>query len=388
MKKAIIVGSGYAGAVSARILAEQNYKVTLLERRPHIAGNMYDELDFNGILVHRYGPHISVMNEKKCFDFLSRFTDWHPYLHRVNAMIDDVEVPLPINLTAIDLLYSTKQALKLKELLIEQYGFGSNVPVLKMRESSIPEINDFAEFIFEKVYLHYTMKMWGIGPDEIDPAVTGRIPIRLSYDNRHFLHKFQVMPVDGFTTLFKNMLDHPNINIKLNTDANSLLTCDTDIGKVFYKGSEFTGSVVYTGALDEWFKFCFGILPYRSLEFSFNTHTENHIQDTTVLNWPDARPQTRRTEMKRLTGQRVDRKITTTVTETPGAYDPSAEQYNEPYYPIVHDECIKQYQQYRDLVSKVKNVYIVGRLAEFKYYNMETTIMQTIKVVEQIIADN
>lgn len=382
----LIVGAGYAGAVCARMLAEQcNHKVTVIDKRPHIAGNMYDGLNQDGVLMHWYGPHISVMNEKRVFDFLSRFTEWMPYHHRVNAEIDGEEVPLPINFTSIDLLFPVEKAMAIKEALCQAYGAGNNVPILEMKKNANPLIRDFADFVFEKVFLHYTLKMWDLSPDEIDPSVTARIPVRLSYDNRHFLHTYQVMPGKGFTKLFERMLDHPNIEVRLNTSADQILSLDETTGNVQVDGMPYGGRVIYTGALDELFHWDQGELPYRSLHFEMETVHKDYIQETTVLNWPDDRPATRRTEMKRLTGQKIEG-ITSTIVEYPGAYRRNDERYGEPFYPINNDSCNHLYQQYKKRLERFAQIVPVGRLADYRYYNMEATIMRAMDVADELIA--
>lgn len=380
----IVIGAGYAGSICAREIAEkQNKRVLLIDKRNHIAGNMYDQFNEDGILIHKYGPHISVMNDHRVFDYLSRFTQWIPYLHTVKAEIDGVEVPLPFNFTAIDYLFPVYQAIEIKDALIQAYGQGANVPILELRKSPNPVIRKLAEYVYEKVFVHYTMKMWGLGPEEIDPSVTARIPVRLSYDNKHFLHKYQVMPKHGFTKLFENMLDHPNITLQLGVQAGNVIRLDTDSQSVLYEGEKYTGGIVYTGALDQFFDYDLGVLPYRSLEFEFNTYPETHIQDSSVLNWPDGRPATRRTEMKRLTRQNLPG-VTTTITEYPGAYDKDGDRFHEPYYPIVHEDCIRLYQNYKKRLEPFKNIWLVGRLADYKYYNMEATILRALDVAGQI----
>ena len=381
----IVVGAGYAGSVTARRMAEEAGKtVLLIDKRNHIAGNMYDEYDENGILVHRYGPHISVMNETRVYEFLSRFTEWQPYHHHVKAEIDGVEVPLPINYTAIDLLFPIKQALDLKERLTKQYGFGSNVPVLEMLENTDEVVREFAQYVFDKVFLHYTMKMWGLRPEEINPAVTGRIPIRLSYDDRHFLHTYQVMPKDGFTKLFQNMLNHPNITVRLNTSSDDVLRLDEKNHQIYFENKLFEGTLVYTGALDELFGFDYGALPYRSLFFKFETFNKDYVQDSTVLNWPDDRPATRRTEMKRLTGQRKEG-ITSTIVEYPDAFDRCSDKFSEPLYPIDREDCIKLYRRYLERTKTFPKLILAGRLADYKYYNMEAVISRSLAVTDLLL---
>lgn len=382
----IVVGAGYAGAVCARRLAEElDARVLVIDKRAHIAGNMYDYYNADGILVHKYGPHISVMNEKKTFDFLSRFTEWMPYHHTVKVEIDGQQVPLPINLTSIDLLFHTEAAIGIKEKLVSAYGFGANIPILELLKSEDADLRGLADYIYEKVFVHYTMKMWGLSPDEIDPSVTARIPVRLSYDNRHFLHRYQVMPKYGFTRLFEKMLEHPKVTVWLNTNASKVLRLGEN-GLVEFQGQVYDGKIVYTGALDELFDYKHGALPYRSLAFEFETLAVDYVQESTVLNWPDDRPATRRTEMKRLTGQKKHG-VTTMVTEYPGGYDKSSDRFCEPYYPIVQERCMAQHGKYLEELGKYKQIQPVGRLADYKYYNMEAAILRAFDVSENIISD-
>lgn len=386
MDDVIVVGAGYAGAVCARRIAEElGKRVLLIEKRSHIAGNMYDAYDAHGILVHQYGPHISVMNEERVFRFLSRFTEWVPYHHTVRAEIDGRKVPLPFNLTSIDLLFPVEEAVALKEKLTAAYGFDANIPILELRRSQDAEVQKLAEYIYEKVFVHYTMKMWGLSPDEIDPAVTARIPVRISYDNKHFLHKYQVMPKDGFTKLFEKLLNHPNITVQLNTDARKVLALEEKNHTVLYQGQRFEGTVVYTGAIDVLLKERYGALPYRSLEFQQETYDKDYMQEETVLNWPDERRATRRTEMKRLTGQKLEGK-TTLLTEYPGTYRQGSDRFGEPYYPINREENSLLYEQYAAELSKYRQVLPVGRLADYKYYNMEAVILRAFEVMDQYIA--
>ena len=374
----IVVGCGYAGAVSARLISENlNKKVLIIEKRSHIAGNMYDEYNEIGILVHKYGPHISAMNNKKVYDFLSRFTEWIPYEHKVLAQIDDKKVPLPINLNSIKILFPEEYGV-MSRVIISEYGFGNNVPILSMMKSNINEIRDLADFLYRKVYLEYTMKMWNLNPKQIDPSVTGRIPFRVSYDDRHFLHRYQVMPKYGFTNLFKNMLNHPNISVKLDTEANEEISVDFNNQVIIYNNKKFDGKLIYTGSLDELCNYKYGPLPYRSLNFKFDNYFEDYIQPCAVLNWPDSKPATRRTEIKRLTGQILPNK-TTTITEYPGEYNKDDPNFNEPYYPILKKEHLDIYNKYVDELRRIKNFYFTGRLASYRYYNMEDAVINAME---------
>ena len=383
----LVVGAGYAGCIAARRYAEEgNARVLLIDKKGHVGGTIYDYVNEEGILVHRYGPHISVMKERRAYDFLSRFTQWIPYHHYVHAMIDGKEVPLPINFTSIDVVYPLDEAIRLKELVIAAYGVGSNVAVLEMLSSKQPEIHAFAEYIYEKVFLHYTMKMWGLAPDEIDPAVTARIPIRLSYDDRHFQHPYQVMPRDGFTRLIENMLDHPNIDVELNQNACERIRLDEVKHEVYLDGERFDGKMVYTGAIDELFGYCFGMLPYRSLRFEHLTYQKDYVQDSAVQNWPDDRPATRRTEMKRLTQQKMDG-VTSVIIEYPGAYVLNDPEFGEPLYPISKAENAALYERYVSMAKQYPQIVLTGRLADYKYYNMEATVMRSLEVMDLLLTE-
>lgn len=387
MYDVIVVGAGYAGCIAARRYAEEkNARVLIIEKKEHIGGTIYDYVNNDGILVHRYGPHISVMKERRAYDFLSRFTQWVSYHHYVHAIIDGKEVPLPINFTSIDLLYPLDEAIHLKKLLTATYGEGSSISVLDMLSSKQPEIHAFASFVYEKVFLHYTTKMWGLAPDEIDPSVTARVPIRLSYDDRHFQHPYQVMPLDGFTRLVENMLDHPNIQIVLNQNACESLHLDKEKREIYFDGNRFDGKLVYTGAIDELFGYCFGMLPYRSLKFEHLTYKKDYIQDSAVQNWPDDRRATRRTEMKRLTQQKKGG-VTSIIIEYPGAYAINSPDFGEPLYPISKQDNIALYKRYEAMAQQYPQLVMIGRLADYKYYNMEATVMRSLQVTDRLLSE-
>lgn len=382
MYDVLIVGSGYAGSIMARKFAELGKTVLILEKRKHIAGNMYDEKDKNEILVHKYGPHIAYMSSWTTYDFLSQFTEFVPYQHHVLAEIDGIEVPLPFNLNSIDKLFELKKALRLKEELINEFGMEKKVPILELRKSKNKEIRDLAEFIYEKVFLHYTTKMWGKSPEELDPSVTGRVPVHISYDDRHFTNPIQVMPKYGYTKIFEKMLNHKKIEVQLNTDALDRIKLEK--GKIFFDGVEFQGRLIYTGAVDELMNMKYGELPYRSLYFKHETHAVNRLQSSPVLNWPDSRPATRRTENKLLVCQPNVEGVTSTITEYPGQYKKADKKFGEPYYPIINDVNMAKYKKYFEESKKYKNLTLIGRLAEYQYYNMEAIILATLDKFKEI----
>lgn len=380
----IVVGCGYSGAVCARLIAEKfGESVMVLEKRNHIGGNMFEETNAAGVVVHKYGPHISVFNDERVFSFVSRFTEWIPYEHRVNALVDGIEVPLPFNFNSIKLLFEKEKANRLIQSLLSEYGENESVPILELRKSNVCELKVLADFVYEKIFLHYTTKMWGLSPTEIDPSVTGRVPVRLSYDDRHFLHRFQVMPKFGYNKLFENMLDHEKIKVRINANANDYISINSKTSEIFFEGEPFSGRLIYTGSLDELFSFCYGELPYRTLRFLHETHKRDGNQQTAVLNFPDSRPETRRTEMKKLTQQKMSG-VTSTLTEYPGAYLRGDMVWGEPYYPIINSEYLEMHKKYAELAKKIPNLYPVGRLAEYRYYNMEDTIKRGIETVENM----
>ena len=363
MYDCIVVGAGIAGAAAARILAEDaGKKVLVLERRSHIGGNCYDEKDAHGILIHNYGPHIFHTSLEDVYAFLSRFTDWYAFGHEVVAKVGDKLIPVPFNLNTLHMVYDKEKADRLEQKLIAAYGEGSRVPIMKLRENEDPDIREIAQYVYENVFLKYTMKQWGQKPEEISPEVTGRVPVLVSYDNRYFQDKYQGVPKDGFTPMFERMLAYENIEVRTNTDCTKVLSFDGD--KIFFDGEVFTGDVIYTGALDELFDCRFGRLPYRSLDFHFEHLDEDSFQGHSVVNYTVSEDYTRITEFKYLTGQK-DTDGTTIVKEYPFAYTGAKGEI--PYYAILNEENQALYEKYRALTDGMKNFHLLGRLAEYKY---------------------
>ena len=380
MYDCIIVGAGIAGATVARKLAEEsNKKVLVLERRNHIGGNCYDKPDDHGILIHEYGPHIFHTGDEGVREFLSRFTKWYDFGHEVVAKVGDQLIPVPFNLNTLHMVYDKEKADLLEKKLIEAYGEDSRVPIMKLRESMDADVREIADYVYKNVFLYYTMKQWGQTPEEISPEVTGRVPVVISYDNRYFKDKYQSVPVDGFTPMFAAMLDHPNIEVRTGVDCSDVL--DFEDGKIYFEKAEFTGDLVYTGALDELFDCKFGRLPYRSLNFQFEHLNQDSFQDHSVVNYTVSENFTRITEFKFLTGQK-DTDGTTIVREYPFAY--TGAEGEIPYYAILNAENEALYEKYRLLTEDFDKFHLLGRLAEYKYYNIDAMCRKAMELAEEI----
>ncbi len=381
MYDCIIIGSGIAGAAAARVLAEeQGKKVLVLEKKHHIGGNCYDGKDKYGILVHWYGPHIFHTGNEEVYEWLSRFTDWYAFGHEVVARVGDKLLPVPFNLNTLKMVYGEEKAAVLEKKLVDTFGFGARVPILKLREQQDEDLRAIADYVYENVFLRYTMKQWGQTPEEIDPAVTGRVPVVISYDNRYFGDKYQGMPLDGFTPMFEKMLDHPNIEVRTNTDAKDALVISEQEGKVLMDGQEFCGTVIYTGPVDELFDCRFGRLPYRTLRFDFEHYDQSDYQGHSVVNYTVSEDYTRITEFKYLTGQKAD--STTIVKEYPFAY--TGAEGEIPYYAIMNEENNALYQKYADLAAQIPDFHLLGRLAEYKYYNIDAMAAKAIALARSL----
>ena len=381
MYDCIIIGSGIAGAAAARVLAEeQGRKVLVLEKKHHIGGNCYDGKDEYGILVHWYGPHIFHTGNEEVYEWLSRFTDWYAFGHEVVARVGDKLLPVPFNLNTLKMVYGEEKAAVLEKKLLDTFGFGARVPILKLREQQDEDLRAIADYVYENVFLRYTMKQWGQTPEEIDPAVTGRVPVVISYDNRYFGDKYQGMPRDGFTPMFEKMLAHPNIEIRTNTNAKDALVISEKEGKVLLEGQEFHGTVIYTGPVDELFDCRFGRLPYRTLRFDFEHYDKPDYQGHSVVNYTVSEDYTRITEFKYLTGQKAD--STTIVKEYPFAY--TGAEGEIPYYAIMNEENNALYRKYADLAAQIPDFHLLGRLAEYKYYNIDAMAAKAIALARSL----
>lgn len=375
----IVVGSGVAGATAARTLAEKGKKVLVVEKRDHIGGNCYDVNDEYGVLIHKYGPHIFHTSDEKVYEFLSRFTDWYMFGHEVVAKVHDKLIPVPFNLNTLHMVYDDEKADRLEKKLIETFGEGARVPILKLREQCDADMAEIADYVYKNVFLYYTMKQWGQKPEDINPEVTGRVPVVISRDNRYFGDKYQGMPKDGYTPMFEKMLSHENIEVRVGTDIKDIAAFDN--GKVVVEGKEFDGEIIYTGAIDELFDYKYDRLPYRTLDFDFEHLDADSFQGRSVVNYTVDEDFTRITEFKYLTGQK-DAKGTTIVREYSKAY--SGKDGEIPYYAIINDENMAQYKKYEDEAGKFKNLHLLGRLAEYKYYNIDAIAAKALEMAEKL----
>jgi UDP-galactopyranose mutase len=357
----LVVGAGFAGAVCAERLASAGRRVLVVDRRPHIGGNAYDEVDAAGVLVHRYGPHIFHTNAASVFAYLSRFTAWRPYEHRVRALVDGALLPIPINLDTVNAVFG--------ESLTEETvaGFLESIaePVDRVRTSEDVVVSRVGRTLYEKFFRGYTRKQWGLDPSQLDASVAARIPYRTDRDDRYFTDTYQAMPAAGYTAMFRRMLSHPNIAVRTATDWRAI------DGVVPYR------EIVYTGPVDEFFEHRFGPLPYRSLEFEFETLAREWVQPVGTVNYPNDHEYTRQTEFKHLTGQSLP--VTTVVREHPRAD-------GDPYYPIPRPETKALYERYRALADATPGVHFVGRLATYRYYNMDQVVAQALTTAARILA--
>jgi UDP-galactopyranose mutase len=356
----LIIGAGFSGSVLAERLASQlDASVLLVDRRPHIGGNAYDFYNNEGILVHKYGPHIFHTNAKKVFDYLSQFTEWRPYEHRVQSSVDGQLVPMPINVDTLNKLYG----LNLTCLQVDEFLKTVAEPREQIVTSEDVVLSRVGRDLYEKFFRNYTKKQWDLDPSELDASVAARVPVRTSRDDRYFTDRYQAMPLNGYTRMFEKMLDQSNIRIMLNTDYREI------------KDEISFRELIFTGPIDEYFDYCYGKLPYRSLQFKHETHNRELFQQAPVINYPNEHPYTRITEFKYLTGQ--EHAKTSIVYEYPCAE-------GDPYYPVPQPKNAELYQQYKALADMVQDVHFAGRLGTYKYYNMDQVVAQALTLFDKL----
>ena len=382
MKDVIIVGAGFAGSTLANLFANANKKVLVIDKRSHIGGNMYEEVRDNGVRIHKYGPHIFHTNDKEVFEYLQKFTSFYFYEHRVIGYIDGEYVPIPFNFKSLELLFPSDKVKIIKEKLLSNYKDQKKVSILDLLNDSDEVIKEFGKYVYEKVFVHYTAKQWNVPISEVDSSVINRVPVILGYDDRYFQDTYQAMPKNGYNEIFENMLNHKNIEIKLNTNALDLIKIDIDNKKIYYNNEEFKGTLIYSGALDELLEYKYGPLPYRSLDLVFEDRCENYYQPSSVVNYTISEKFTRITEFKYLSNQIV-KDNTTILKEYPLTYDYKNKNH-VPYYAIFNDDNLALYQKYYDSVKDINNFYLCGRLAEYKYYNMDAVVRRAMDLFKEI----
>ena len=379
MYDCIIVGAGIAGAVTARKLADNNKKVLILEQRDHIGGNCYDYMDSNGILIHKYGPHIFHTNSDEVYEFLSEYTKWLDYHHEVLAYVDGIYIPVPFNLNTLSMIFDWEKASGLRKKLIDKYGYGSRVAIMELMEEDDKEIREIADYVYQNIFLKYTMKQWGQTPEQVDKSVTARVPVLISEENGYFQDTYQGMPLHGYTKMFETMLAHDGIDIRLSCNAKDLLYFGEE--GIYYENKPYLGEVIYTGPIDELFDRMYGSLPYRTLRFEFEEWKQESYQPAAVVNYTVSEDYTRITEFKKLTGQKSAN--TTIVKEYSDFY--TGKQNEIPYYAISNEKNIDLYKKYLNLAGKYEKLHMLGRLAEYKYYNIDAITLKALKLSEQLI---
>ena len=366
IKNNLVVGCGFSGATIARKIAEDlNEKVIIIDAKEHIAGNAYDYRDKNGIMIHKYGSHIFHTNLENVWAFVSRFASFNTYMHKVIALIDGIETTIPFNFRTIYDVFPETMAKRMEEKLLSHFEYNKKIPILEFQKQDDDDLKFLANYVYEKVFLHYTTKQWGVKPDEVDGAVTAHIPVYISCDERYFQDKYQGIPFRGYTETIKNMLDHPNIEVRLNT-----------------KFSDFNGSydrLFYTGSIDEFFNYKYGELPYRNVNFKLEELDMPYYQSNSVVNYPCNYDFTRIHEYKYYLDDQSDK--TVIAKEYSEAFERGK---NERYYPVPNNDNNALYKKYFDEAKNLKNTYFLGRLGDYKYYDMDKAINRALELFEEI----
>jgi len=363
----LVVGAGISGATVAAIMAEDN-EVTVIDSSDHIAGNCYDYRDRNGIMIHRYGSHIFHTSNRDVWDFLSRYTGFNTYMHRVIGLVDGNEVPIPFNFNTIQKVFPRTLADSIERKLLDNYRYDTKIPIMEFMKQDDSELRFLAEYIYENVFLHYTEKQWGSSPDEIDGAVTARVPVYISRDDRYFQDRFQGIPLEGYTKMIERMLDHPNIKVKLSTPFTEMDAASYD-------------RVFYTGPVDELMDYCYGPLPYRSVRFRMEEYDREYYQSNSVVNYPNNYDFTRIHEYKYYLNDRSER--TVIAKEYSEFFEPGK---NERFYPIPKDENVQLYSKYLEAAKeRYPNMVFLGRLGDYRYYDMDKAVARAMDVCRTVI---
>ena len=384
MQDIIVVGCGFSGSILARKIAEElDYKVLVIEKRNHIAGNMYDEKDEKGILVQRYGPHFINTNKFFVIEYLMQYTELFKHNTKLLSYIDEKYIRLPFNFETMQQLVGAKKAEGLLAKLREGFVGRDRVPVLELVDHKDKDIREYGNLLFDKAFKTYTAKQWGISVDEIDKSVLDRVPMAMSYDERYLNKDFQYLPKNGYVEIFENMLKHPNIEVQLNVDAMEHIEFDEENKKIKYDGNEIK-CLIFTGAIDELFGHKYGDLPYRSLEIKYEYSDEDSILPEEIVSYPQADGYTRSTEYKKIMFDQKGIRGSMIATEYPLPYNRNAEKGNTPYYPVITEKSKALYAKYLEEVEQYNNIFLCGRLAEFKYYNMDICIEHALEYFENV----
>ena len=367
VKQNLVVGAGVSGATIANLLANQlNEKVVLIDKKSHIAGNCYDYRDKNGIMIHKYGSHIFHTNSEKVWNYLKQFTDFNTYMHKVVGNIDGIETHIPFNFNTLYDVFPISLASRLEEKLLSKFEINSKVPILEFQKQDDDDLKFLANYVYEKIFLHYTTKQWGLSPNDVDGAVTARVPVYLSKDNRYFQDKYQGIPLEGYTKVVEKMLNHKNIKVLLKTNFK-----DIDSSKY--------NRIFFTGSIDEFFDYEYGQLPYRSVNFKFETYNKPYYQSNSVINYPCNYDFTRIHEYKYYLDDKSDK--TVIAKEYSEDFELGK---NERYYPIPKEENTNLYNKYLEKAKDLNNVYFLGRLGDYKYYDIDKAILRAIELLEEI----
>jgi UDP-galactopyranose mutase len=376
----IIAGAGFAGSVMAeRIATELDKKVLVIEKRRHFGGNCYDCRDNEtNIIVHKYGPHLFHTDNGKVFRYLSNFTEWDVYHHRVLAFIDGKNVPIPFNVNSLYELFPANLAARFEKKILESFPYNTKVPILELKQTTDPDLKFLADYIYEKIFVNYTAKQWGLKPEELEGPVTARVPVFIGRDDRYFHDRYQAAPRYGYNELFTKMLSHPNIKLMLNTDFREIVKL-TEKG-FEAMGRKFSGKIIYTGMIDELFDYRFGELNYRSINMCFETKKYECFQETPVVNYPNNYDFTRITEFKHI--HPVQSAKTVILKEYPVDYKRNE---NIPYYPFFTPDSRKKYEKYKEYARRWANLILLGRLAEYRYYDMDDIVERALLTCEEKI---
>ena len=369
--QAIVIGAGISGAVMAEQMASKlGWKVLVLEQREHLGGNCYDHLDEDGVMIHKYGPHLFHTDKQRVWDYLSQFTEWRPYEHRVLSQIDGQLLPIPFNLTSIRKSFAAPVAEAMIQVLQQRFGEGARVPILQLRQEQEPLLQQLAEFIYQRAFVNYTSKQWGVGPEAISPDVTARVPVVVSEDDRYFTDPWQAVPLHGYSAMISKMLSHPGIDLQLSSPMHTRVQLNWSARQILLDEQLFEGPLIYCGMIDQLLPDSSVLLPYRSLRFEHKHLKQEWFQPVTTVNYPNEHAYTRITEFKHLTGQHH---TGTSITyEYPCDYKP--EQGLEPYYPIFTEFAQQQYQQCVEQLRQLPQIVALGRLAEYRYFDMDDAV--------------